>query len=172
MLNGRNCIKNDFTSVSSKGCSAVDYCIASHDQLSDFQDFKVVHAIELINTCGISVSDVALASIPDHSCLLWHIIYDSVNMFITPVNSDESNTVRYKYDVSAVPASFLGNDVLLGEINALIVKLETGFRLQSDIDHAYSDFCTFVRGEMHRMLPRRKILVGHGISKKRRDSMV
>ena len=61
-------------------------------------------------------------------------------MFITPVNSDESNTVRYKYDVSAVPASFLGNDVLLGEINALIVKLETGFRLQSDIDHAYSDF--------------------------------
>ena len=168
MLNGRNCIKNDFTSVSSKGCSVVDYCIASHDQLSDFQDFKVVRASELINTCGISVSDVAPASIPDHSCLLWHIIYDSVNMFITPVNSDESNKVRYKYDVSAVPASFLGNDVLLGEINALIVKLETGFRLQSDIDHAYSDFCTFVRGEMHRMLPCRKILVGHGISNKRR----
>ena len=70
--------------------------------------------------------------------------------------------------MSAVPASFLGNDVLLGEINALIVKLETSFRLQSVIDHAYSDFCTFVRGEMHRMLPRRKILVGHGISNKRR----
>ena len=87
--------KNDFTSVSSKGCSVFDYCIASHVQLSDFQDFKVVRASELINTCGISVSDVAPASIPDRSCLLWHIINGSINMFITPVNSDES----YKYDV-------------------------------------------------------------------------
>ena len=91
-------------------------------------------------------------------------------MFIIPVNSHESNTVRYKYDVLAVPTSFLGNGVLLGEINALIVKLETGFRLQSDIDHAYSDVCTFVKGEMHRMISRRKIVVGHGISNKRRES--
>ena len=40
MLNGRHCTKNDFTSISRKGCSVVDYCIVSHDQLSDFQDFK------------------------------------------------------------------------------------------------------------------------------------
>ena len=43
-------------------------------------------------------------------------------MFITPVDSRESNSVRYKYDVTAVPAFFFGDDVLLGEINALIVK--------------------------------------------------
>ena len=79
-----------------------------------------------------------------------------------------SDTVKYKYKVSAVPASFLGDDGLLGEINTLIVKLENGFRLQSDIDHAYSDFCTFVRGEMPRMLSHRKIVADHGISNKRR----
>ena len=99
MLNGRNCIKNDFTSVSGKECSVVDYCIASHDQLSNFQDFKVVRASELNNQCCISVSDFAPASIPYQSCLLWDIIYDSVNMFITPVKSHASDTVRYKYDV-------------------------------------------------------------------------
>ena len=50
MLSGRNYIQNDFTSVSSKGCSVVDYCIASHDQLNDFQHFtcNVVRSIELI----------------------------------------------------------------------------------------------------------------------------
>ena len=48
MLSGRNYIQNDFTSVSSKGCSVVDYCIISHDQLNDFQYFKVVRASELI----------------------------------------------------------------------------------------------------------------------------
>ena len=47
-------------------------------------------------------------------------------MFITPVNSRESNLVRYKYDVTVVPASFFGDEVLLGEINALIVKLGRG----------------------------------------------
>ena len=31
MLNGRNCVNNDFTSISTKGCSVVDFCIVSHD---------------------------------------------------------------------------------------------------------------------------------------------
>ena len=36
ILNGRNCIKNDFTSVSVKGLSVVDYCLVRHDALSTF----------------------------------------------------------------------------------------------------------------------------------------
>ena len=65
-----------------------------------------------------------------------------------------------------MPASFLCECALLGEINAPIVKLETGFRLQCDIDHAHSDICTSIRGEMHRMLLCHKIVACHGISNK------
>ena len=54
------------------------------------------------------------------------------------------------------------------EINALIVKLETGFRLQIVIYHAYSDYCTFLKGEMYGKLPNRKVRAGHGISNNRR----
>ena len=61
MLNGRNCIKNDFTTVPSKGCSVVDYCIESHDQLSDFQDFIVVRASELINTFWRDIGKLGVA---------------------------------------------------------------------------------------------------------------
>ena len=99
--------------------------------------------------------------------LVWYgTLYVTVNMFVTPVNSHESDTVRYKFDVLAVPTSFHGEGALLGEINAPIVKLETGFMLQCDIGNAHSDFCTSVRGEMHCMLACRKIFAGYGISKK------
>ena len=46
ILNGRNSIKNDFTSVSTKGSSVVDYCFVSHS------DFYVYTASELINLSG------------------------------------------------------------------------------------------------------------------------
>ena len=31
MLNGRTSDRNDFTCISSLGCSVVDYCIVNHD---------------------------------------------------------------------------------------------------------------------------------------------
>ena len=69
-------------------------------------------------------------------------------MYSIPVNSHESDTTRYKtMCLRCKPPSFAM--ILLGEINALIVKLETGLRLQSDIDHIYSDFCTFIKGRFH-----------------------
>ena len=49
MLNGRCGIKNDFTSVSVKGSSVVDYCFVSHENLSAFQDFEVIRAVDLIS---------------------------------------------------------------------------------------------------------------------------
>ena len=38
MLNGRNFVKNDFTSVSGRGSAVVDYCIVSHDSLPAFEN--------------------------------------------------------------------------------------------------------------------------------------
>ena len=46
MLNGRNERQDDFTSVSTKCCAAVDYCLVSHDNLSSF---SVTRAADLIN---------------------------------------------------------------------------------------------------------------------------
>ena len=36
ILNGRNCLKNDFTCIRPQGCSVVDYCFISHDCLNIF----------------------------------------------------------------------------------------------------------------------------------------
>ena len=72
MLNGRNFIHNDFTSVSSKGSAVVDYCVVSHDSLSTFKQFTVIRATELVNR-AIVERGLSPSSIPDHSPLTWVI---------------------------------------------------------------------------------------------------
>jgi len=169
MLNGRNSARNDFTSISVKGCSVVDYCIVSHDQLNDFKNFQVIRATELITQCGIVGSDVAPTSIPDHSCLMWNIqISTTETPSSSSVTPDPNEPVRIKYDVSSVPASFLCDPGILAAVNDCIITLESGYRLQSDIDGVYSNFCSVVRTEMHSKLKHRKIGVSHGLSNKRR----
>ena len=42
VLNGRNYTHNDFTSISVKGSSVVDYCIVHQDNLELFSDFNVI----------------------------------------------------------------------------------------------------------------------------------
>ena len=69
---GRNSNKNDFTSVSTKGSSVVDYCLVSHAVLDKFSDFYVYTASELINLNG-NINVVVPSSIPDHSCITWVI---------------------------------------------------------------------------------------------------
>ena len=69
--------------------------------------FKILSDFKFYKYMWVSVSDVTTALVPDRSCLVWHNICDSVNMFVTPVSSHESDTVRYKYDVLlCLPPSF------------------------------------------------------------------
>ena len=71
ILNGRNYTVNDFTSVSVKGCSVVDYCLVSHEHLHHFTDFNVIRTIDLINKIG--VRNILPRNMPDHSVLSWNM---------------------------------------------------------------------------------------------------
>ncbi len=56
ILNGRNTINNDFTYVSTRGLSVVDYCLVPYESLDMFSEFAVVRASSLatqIGTVGI-----------------------------------------------------------------------------------------------------------------------
>jgi hypothetical protein len=73
MLNGRNYTHcdNDFTSISEKRCSAVDYCLISHDSLSWFKRFNVSNVTDTLRNIGIG--NTIASNIPDHSVLTWVI---------------------------------------------------------------------------------------------------
>jgi len=75
ILNWRNSDRNDFTSISAKGCSVVDYCITTYDIFNYFIDVTVTRATDLINTAD-ALSVLAPSSIPDDSLLSWNIVFN------------------------------------------------------------------------------------------------
>ena len=66
ILNGRNYFRNDFTSVSVKGLSVLDYCLV----LSAFNSFEVIRTVELVSHVKVNYTNrLAPSSIPDHSVI-------------------------------------------------------------------------------------------------------
>ena len=95
ILNGRNTVTNDFTSVSSKGTSVVDYCIVNHEDLSMFQDFHVLRVNDMLNASGAVGRSFVPTSLPDHSCLLWHISVEEFGTTASEVHEREAEHKCY-----------------------------------------------------------------------------
>jgi hypothetical protein len=53
IMNGRNCVKNEFTCIQPQGLSVVDYCLVGHDSLHMNSDFTVIRCRELVQTAGV-----------------------------------------------------------------------------------------------------------------------
>ena len=121
MLNGRSDASNEFTSVSAKGSSVVDYCVVSHDNLYKITDFKITLTSDVINKVGI-VHSLLPTCIPDHSLLSWNIVTDLTEPVET-VNSSR-NPWFDRFDLKKVNDSFLNGHASLIQVNAFIEKLE------------------------------------------------
>ena len=70
VLNGRS-DNDDFTCVSTKGASVVDYCIIPQEAMLLQWNFSVTRAREVFNQAGCD--KVADNIIPDHSLLFWDL---------------------------------------------------------------------------------------------------
>lgn len=107
ILNCRNCVNNDYTSISTKGVAVVDYCIVPHDNLNLFKDFKVIRSTELISEVS-RISGLVPISTPDHSVLSWCVDFASfVNDDNTQCVQNVHGTVEYdKFDLKNIPNFF------------------------------------------------------------------
>ena len=152
IVNGRSpaCTKDDFTYVSNRGKSVVDYCIVPHEALTlqHISDFAVIPAHTRIQEC-MDVSSIDLLSkIPDHSLLTWTINLSTgnrnSNLEHEPIT--EEKTV-YKREV---PADFMSNAEAVAQINENVELLSTRQQSQTAIDELYQKMCGAVRGEMDR----------------------
>lgn len=167
MLNGRNCIKNDFTSISVKGTAVVDYCVTSHENLKLFKDFCIVRVSDLINSIDY-VNTTMPASIPDHSLLMWNTNYE------TNVNISKSNTISIdasssfdKFELRNIPNDFLNSHDTTEQINTVIEKLESGINTQTDIDNIYLDWCNIVKDNMYSKLSYKTVNISSSHRKRR-----
>ena len=110
VLNGRNYLKNDFTCIRPQGCSVVDYCFISQNDLLMFRDFNIKRPSELVNETG-----VVPVSIPDHSIISW-----SIDIPVN-INSSSNNTVfesrSVKYDVNNIQDEFLLEQEIVSDLH-------------------------------------------------------
>ncbi|XP_052256259.1 uncharacterized protein LOC127861632 isoform X1 [Dreissena polymorpha] len=166
MLNGRNTVHNDYTSISVKGQSVVDYCIVPYENLSLYSQFYVHTVVDVMNSIELQDS-IAPTCVPDHSILTWVMEIESTDLEFA---TDKTGSVQStdKFDCSRIPNDFLLNQVLVGQINDCISNLEQGYRTQSDIDQAFGDWCGIVRDEMYDKLPFKTII--HDSCRRKRRS--
>ena len=68
---GRNSVQDDYTYVSTRGLSVVDYCLVPYENLNDVTNFAVKRATTLATESGAIGQVDPVSKIPDHSLLRW-----------------------------------------------------------------------------------------------------
>ncbi|CAG2255414.1 unnamed protein product [Mytilus edulis] len=169
ILNGRNFVNNDYTCVSTKGCSVVDYCIVPYDNLNLFKDFCVIRANDLVTSAGFDVNGVDLKLIPDHSLIKWSIDLNAFMSNVQPTNDkDETFSTKFeKFDFNKIPANFMNTNNVYQNICSLIESLKTVEHQQNCVNGIYDDFCKTVESEMSDKIPSKTIFVGGKQSNKK-----
>ncbi|CAG2197390.1 unnamed protein product [Mytilus edulis] len=169
ILNGRNFVNNDYTCVSTKGCSVVDYCIVPYDNLNLFKDFCVIRANDLVTSAGFDVNGVDLKLIPDHSLIKWSIDLNAFMSNVQPKNENDKtfSTKFEKFDFNKIPANFMNTNNVYQNICSLIESLKTVEHQQNCVNGIYDDFCKTVESEMSDKIPSKTIFVGGKQSNKK-----
>ena len=122
IVNGRNSLADDFTFVSTRGCSVVDYCLAPYESLSRISDFKVIRTSQLAQDADILDQIDMSCAIPDHSFLAWSFLLDCNRQ---PEKGKYKIYKRIRYKVNNIPETFMLDESIKNEIFSTIARLES-----------------------------------------------
>ncbi|VDH90239.1 Hypothetical predicted protein [Mytilus galloprovincialis] len=167
ILNGRNSLHNDYTFISTRGSSVVDYCVLPYEQLKSFSDFTVHRTTELIKNIGMVDKFDLRRIVPDHSVLTWSM---SLNFnFVDNISLNDHEPVRkVKYSADNIPQDWLCDPTIITSIDNIISYLEHSETTQFAIDDMYDSFVTVMKSEMSQKLPCKTVLYNSNNNKPRR----
>ena len=148
MLNGRgNDNSNNFTCISGRGKSVVDYCITPIDNMNDLKNFEIV---TMNDFCEISNSDI-LTRKPDHSLLRWAIVVPhSFGNRSVLVDEKSTDKIIWTYP-NDNEDEYL--EQLQPKLKVLESKLGNSNMGAINIDEMYEEFC----GSVFECLERKQI---------------
>ena len=154
MVNGR--VGNqDFTSISTKGKSVVDYVLAPHEQLHTIKEFSVHTVSEMTNYCGLQGN----TKVPDHS-LLDFCIYaeEGEDPERVPSSRDGGGAgpkPPRRFKCNELPDSFLHDDDTIVKINETLQWIQDSIDRRDTADTAYRQFTQLIVSEMECKLKQR-----------------
>ncbi|WAR24259.1 hypothetical protein MAR_037928, partial [Mya arenaria] len=164
ILNGRNCIKNDYTSISTKGCAVVDYCLVPYEQLNRYEHFNLLQKSTGINTLD-------RITIPDHSVLQWTLSmtnFKNVDSINTSVVNGKLNKSKIIHDRQNIPEVFMNNHDMYELLKEKINLLEADRDRQEHIDNSYTEFLDILNSQMKTHLNPREINLNVNNTKNKR----
>ena len=174
VLNGRiDPLSDNFTSISHRGRSVVDYIIVPHEHLYMVKSFRVSTVLDLMNEYGVMYD--ANSKLSDHSILCAKIIVAEEE--ILPESSTQHSTcqsihklccdrsrVEHKSNISpysqpprrfrkaAIPDTFLTSDEILIKYNEVITDLLKEKIEQEEMDKIYDKIVNMYYQEMSNFL--------------------
>ena len=160
IINGRiTPNKDNFTYITTKGKSVVDYFLSSHDSLQFCKEFEVMPSSYLVEKFGLHTVPGS-CKIPDHSLMILKCKFSYASTERVLLNSTSSkkeccvcsnstgNTNNKVYKFNEVPHEFMNNVKWSEEISLTLHRLNNLCVNQFNIDSAYNEFCNLVFQEM------------------------
>ena len=147
MLNGR-IGANDFTYISPRGRSVVDYICVPYEQFEYISDFSVIKMLDLINSVNFNP-----ISIPDHSLLIYEIKLQENRIKCDVSRNENLKNINRKHKLNDIPEFFLSDTELLDSLQDTINRIENALNVNNNVQSAYDEFCVLVKDEMDNKLP-------------------
>ena len=138
MLNGRIGDKGQYTCVSSKGKSVVDYACVPYEQLHYWDNFKCVLMSEVIDQHQIHPP----VSIPDHSILTCNVLLPTGQK----TDIDSSLPDRKVFNITNIPQTFMNQTN--ESVASKILSIEQKIKDTEEIDNIYNEFENLLCTEM------------------------
>ena len=153
MINGR-IGHNDYTHVSHRGKSVVDFVFVPYEQLIHVLDFRVTLMTDLINDIQLQGN----AHVPDHSLITWSVAVSRKALHSNSVhdNSSTSNSAsRTCYDTTRIPGNFMSESDNIQLITDAVHRIEKQLNEEKNVCSAYNTFVQIIKNEMDKTIPKR-----------------
>ena len=146
---------DNFTCISHKGRSVVDYMFVPYENIDNIEQFAVLPITELSSKFDIHTD----RGKPDHSILCAELTVSFVNHISVGENDHKSqqshvlNERMYlKHNKKEMPPNFMASDDILRQINATVDAIEQRVANQENIDSIYGNVCNMYYAEMDEKL--------------------
>lgn len=141
---GQSLLKNNFTCISGRGKSVVDYIMVPQNDIAKCLDMNVYTPGELIEKCNLYSLISVKCKPPDHSILMLEFIAQSC------VTEKSCKSCIYTQDRKLICRKLPDDEIWRSAVCKIIENIRAMDNNQNVIDRTYDEFCTTVHKEMNR----------------------
>ena len=152
LVNGRiSPENNDFTNVSKKGKSLVDYIVVPHENLSSCVHFSVTSCNDILSDFNLVHLIGNNSKVPDHSLLSLTVetsmvITNDKRIAMDHVRPQNINTIRYSF--KNVPNEYMNSEAFRELASKFLVDIDLCRDTLPCVDTLYNNFIKLLQVEM------------------------